>query len=165
MAQAEKFLIKEVQQIMDMDNDNHKRLNPAKKDGIWVVGASRLANYNPLGGIHSSLPILLPNCHAFTELAMKTAHEKGHRGRDGTLATFRNTYWTSQGPKLAKRIKNQCQMCKLRDAQVLEQEMGRLPIERLKPAPPFNHTMLDLFGPYLVRGEVQKHGESSSLTW
>ena len=38
----------------------------------------------------------------------------------------------------------------------MQQEMGRLPIERTPPAPPFNFTMLDLFGPYLVRGEVQK---------
>ena len=34
--------------------------------------------------------------------------------------------------------------------------MGRLPESRLKSAPPFNYTMVDLFGPYEVRGEVQK---------
>ena len=33
--------------------------------------------------------------------------------------------------------------------------MGQLPAARLKPAPPFTHVMLDLFGPYVVR-EVQK---------
>jgi hypothetical protein len=34
--------------------------------------------------------------------------------------------------------------------------MGALPVERLKPQPPFNKVMVDLFGPYRVRGEVQK---------
>jgi hypothetical protein len=34
--------------------------------------------------------------------------------------------------------------------------MGRLPEARLKPAPPFTYTMVDLFVPYVVRGEVQK---------
>ena len=34
--------------------------------------------------------------------------------------------------------------------------MGGLPIERSKPSPPFNHTMVDIFGPYKIRGEVQK---------
>ena len=34
--------------------------------------------------------------------------------------------------------------------------MGLLPEARLKPAPAFNHVMLNLFGPYMVRGEVQK---------
>ena len=29
-------------------------------------------------------------------------------------------------------------------------------IERLKPAPPFTHVMHDLFGPYPIRGKVQK---------
>lgn len=34
--------------------------------------------------------------------------------------------------------------------------MGILPALRLKPAPAFNNTMIDLFGPYNIRGEVQK---------
>ena len=34
--------------------------------------------------------------------------------------------------------------------------MGKLPLERLKPAPPFYHSMIDMFGPYLVKGEVNK---------
>ena len=34
--------------------------------------------------------------------------------------------------------------------------MGLLLVARLKPAPAFNHFMLDLFGPYMDRGEVQK---------
>lgn len=34
--------------------------------------------------------------------------------------------------------------------------MGQLPEARLKPAPTFNNVMLDLFGPYSLRGEVQK---------
>ena len=34
--------------------------------------------------------------------------------------------------------------------------MGALPVDRVSPAPPFNRVMLDIFGPYLVRGEVQK---------
>ena len=34
--------------------------------------------------------------------------------------------------------------------------MGGLPKDRAQPSPPFNHSMVDLFGPYLIRGEVQK---------
>lgn len=43
-----------------------------------------------------------------------------------------------------------------KDTKLLSQEMGALPIERLKPQLPFNQVMIDLFGPYLTRGEVQK---------
>ena len=42
------------------------------------------------------------------------------------------------------------------DAKFLEQPMGLLPEARLKPAPAFNHVMLDLFGLFRIRGEVQK---------
>ena len=79
-----------------------------------------------------------------------------HRGRDATLARFRHTYWITQGSKIAKKVVNDCQLCRVRDAKLLSQEMGVLPIERLKPQTPFNQIMIDLFGPYLVRGEVQK---------
>ncbi len=164
MTQAELFLIKEAQLSLEDKIQNFKKLNPVKnKNDIWVVGATRLANHNPLSAIHSSLPILLPCEHFFTKLAMKDAHEKGHRGRDGTVAMFRNRFWTPQGPRLAKKVRNDCQMCRLRERRAMRQEMGRLPIERLKPAPPFNYTMLDLFGPYTIRGEVQKR--VSSKAW
>ena len=53
-------------------------------------------------------------------------------------------------------------MCKLREAKFLEQQMGQLPEARLKPAPAFNHVMIDLFGPYSVRGEVQKRTSGKS---
>ena len=53
-------------------------------------------------------------------------------------------------------VKSTCQLCKRRDAILGEKEIGRLPEARLKSAPPFTYTMVDLFGPYLVRGEVQK---------
>lgn len=47
-----------------------------------------------------------------------------------------------------------CQLCKLRDANFLERQMELLP--EAVPAPAFNHIMLDLFGPYMVRREFQK---------
>ena len=34
--------------------------------------------------------------------------------------------------------------------------MGVLPVERLKPSPPFFTTSVDYFGPFTIREEVQK---------
>ena len=97
--------------------------------------------------------VLLPAEHCVTRLLMREAHEAcGHRGRDATLARFRCRYWTPHGSKLAWTTKNSCQMCKLRDARLLEQEMGVLPESRFKPSPPFANVMLDSFGPFNVRG-------------
>ena len=164
LQQAEEILVREAQGSDDISKTDYRRLNPAQKEnGIWVVGASRLANYNPMSPIHANLPIFLPRKHPLAKLAMEDAHKKGHRGRDATLAAFRNKYWTPAAPALAKSVKQNCQLCRLRDAHLMEQEMGRLPIDRLKPSPPFNQVMVDLFGPYSVRGEVQKR--TSGKAW
>lgn len=88
---------------------------------------------------------------------MELAHRRsGHRGSGATLARFCSSYWVPHGIKLATKVINDCQLCKLCRTIFLEQKMGELPIERLKPAPAFTYVMLDLFGHYQVRGEVQK---------
>ena len=133
----------------------YAKLKPVQDvTGLWVVG-ERLIRYNAMPP-DSSLQKLLPTQHPAKRLFMQCAHQAGHRGRDATLARFRMHYWTPHGSKLARTVKMSCQLCKLRDANFLEQQMGLLPEARLKPAPAFNHVMLDLFGPYVVRGEVQK---------
>ena len=131
-------------------------LNPGKDEhGYYMVG-QRLKNNNPMTP-DASLEKVLPTHHPVTRLFMERAHKQCvHKGRDSTLARFRQKYWIAQGSKIAQTVKSKCQLCKLRDAILGEQEMGRLPEARLKPAPPFTYTMVDLFGPYVVRGEVQK---------
>ena len=133
---------------------HYAKLKPIQDaSGIWVVG-DRLTRYNAMTP-DSSLQRLLPSKHPATRLFMQRAHQAGgHRGRDATLARFRMQYWTPQGSKLARLMKEKCQLCKLCDVKFLEQPMGLLSEARLKPAPAFNHVMLDLFGPYTVKGEV-----------
>lgn len=159
---AEKKLIFAVQCTMsaDLESGKYRSLNPVKAEsGLWVVG-SRLQRHNPMTP-DSEPQFLLPTHHHVTTLYMRDAHVSGgHRGRDGTLARFRQKFWTPRGSKLAWSVKSKCQLCKLRDAKLLEQQMGMLPEARLKPSPPFNQVMVDLFGPYKVRGEVQKRTTS-----
>ena len=166
LQEAENLVVKDVQETLkdEMAKTDHKRrkggryasLNPGEDEsGHFVVG-QRLKNRNPMTP-DASLQKLLPTRHPVTRLFMKRAHKDcGHRGRDPTLARFRQKYWVAHGSKIAQAVKSKCQLCKLRDVKLGEQEMGRLPEARLKPAPPFTYTMVDLFGPYLVRGEVQK---------
>ena len=40
--------------------------------------------------------------------------------------------------------------------------VGNLPTERLKPAPPWSSTGIDLFGPYKIRDEVKKRTTSKA---
>ena len=161
---AETYLIKEAQQGITSEfmESKMKSLNPAKIGDVWVVGAGRLASNNPLG-IHADLPIFLPRDSPLAKLAMLEAHERAHQGRDATLAGFRSKFWTPAGAKMAKSITKACLLCKLKMGKLLNQQMGQLPEERSTPSPPFNFTMVDLFGPMLVKGEVQKR--TSMKVW
>jgi len=160
LQQAEQLVLQDVQQscVHEFRNGKgrFKALTPSlNSSGIWVVGR-RLSNKNPMTP-EGEAQALLPADHIVTRMLMRDAHVAScHRGRDATLARFRGKFWTPHGSKLAWSAKNSCRLCKLRDAQFLEQEMGELPESRLKPAPPFTHVMLDIFGPFKVRGEVQK---------
>ena len=110
--------------------------------GIIVVG-SRMSKFNPMT-LDGNEQALLPNKHPITKLLMTEAHQKGHLGRDSTVAKFRQKYWTSHADKLAKSVKNKCQECKKREPQLLSQCMGNLPEARLKwlhlsPTPCLNY--------------------------
>ena len=66
---------------------------------------------------------LSPNQRPATRLFMQRAHQAGHRGRDAALARFRLRYWVLHGRKLARSVKVNCQLCQLRDANFLQQQM------------------------------------------
>ena len=89
LRRAEEFLLKDSQKHVDLSSADYRRLNPVKNvKELWVVGANRLANFNPLNGIKAELPTFIPRGHPLAQLAMEEAHRRGHRGRDATLALF-----------------------------------------------------------------------------
>ena len=161
LKEAEDFVVKNVQKTIECElkkssskkgNEGHyAQLKPVQDaNEIWVVG-EQLTRYNAMTA-DSSLQRLLPSEHPATRLFMQRAHQTGgHRGHDATSARFRLHYWTPQGSKLARLVKEDCQLGKLRDAKFLDQPMGLLPEGRLKPATAFNHVMLDLLGSYTVK--------------
>ena len=164
LKEAEEKMIKEAQRGIDFSSPDYESLNPAQNQaGIWNVGVNRLREYNPLSAITDDLPVFLPTRHPLTRLAMTKAHKNGHRGRDGTLATFRLKFWTPRGSHVAKAARDRCQLCKRRDAKLMNEVMGSLPVSRLRPSTPFQNSMVDLCGPFTVRGEVQKR--TSSKAW
>ena len=154
---AELLLIKEAQSSWDAKSIKlqFRTLTPVLQDNLWVVGdrISKNSPFNP----ENKPQILLPPKHSLTKLLMMKAHRNcGHKHRDETMANFRSRYWTSHCSKIADGVCNNCQLCKLKKIRLLEQRMGEMQPERLLPAPAFTHTMLDLFGPYNIRGEAQK---------
>ena len=133
-----------------------RRLAPVwdEKDKIWRVG-ERMAEQVPFTW-DQKLPIILPTHHPFTMLNMLEAHRQGHLGVAGTLCKFRRRYWTPQGGKVAKKVRNLCTKCRRVDLKHVDQKMGPIPKHLLKASPAFTYTGLDLFGPLAVRGFVNK---------
>ena len=75
---------------------------------------------------------------------------------DATLFRLRNIAWVLQGRRVVKAIVYQCVICRKARKSHLNQIMGNVPDFRALPSPPFTYCSVDLFGPMLVRGGVNK---------
>lgn len=100
--------------------------------------------------------VLLPYKHCLSRLYTMYIHNKGHYGVATTVAKVRSRFWIIGLHKLAKTIKFNCVTCKKLDRKTAKQVMGKLPKERLTPAPAWSSTGVDLFGPFKIKDEVKK---------
>ena len=88
---------------------------------------------------------------------MEDAHRKKHSGVEETLAQFRMMgYWCSQARKLAKSVKSKCVTCRYLDRKPMHQAMGRITREQLASSVAWGHVIMDLFGPFSCRSDVNK---------
>ena len=133
----------------------YKRLNLEKrKDGIFVVGR-RVPEWNEMSYNKRGVP-LLPKEHPISKLFVDHIHNLDHLGVSSTVAKVRTQFWILSVERIAKGIRHNCVPCRKRDARSSSQVMSPLPIDRLKPAPAWTYTGIDLCGPFLVKGEVNK---------
>ena len=127
-----------------------RHINVTVCDQLYVVESRDPRSLSP----DHQPQVLLPYSHPFTYKAMRECHELGrHAGRDATLSRFRSKYHTPRAHRIAAAVCRNCTHCKLHKVKLLGQKMGTLPAARFLPSPPFNQSVLDLFGPYLIRGE------------
>ena len=122
--------------------------------GIFVI-CGRAQRWVEISYNKQELPIL-PKNHRLSLLYARYIHNAAHLGIDADIAKIRAHYWILGLSNIVKSIRNNCIPCRKKYLQISTQVMGKLPIERLKPAPAFFHSMVDLFGPYLIKGEVNK---------
>ena len=124
-----------------------------RNDGIYVVGGRSdkwfEASYNK-----QLIPILPQN--KFSILFAQNVHEKGHNGIDSDIAKTRSVYWIVGIRRICTEIRRKCVTCKKLHGSCVTQVMGKLPLARLKPSPPWSSTGIDLFGPFNIFGEVKK---------
>ena len=99
---------------------------------------------------------LLPFRHELSRLYAKHIHEEGYQGVSATTSKVRSRFWVIGLPRIVNSIRYNCLTCKKLHKKTTMHLMGQLPQERLKAAPTWNSTALDLFGSFRIRGEVQK---------
>ena len=95
--------------------------------------------------------------HKLSELIAVDEHNKsGHLGCAATVSRIRAKYWIVGVRRLVNTLINDCVICKKKFKKFAVQMMSPLPVERIRPSPPFFNVGIDYFGPYMIRGEVQK---------
>ncbi|XP_038055193.1 uncharacterized protein LOC119727400 [Patiria miniata] len=169
IVQAELFWIKECQKpLMTTLKDDKKtfdklyaKLCPkVRDDGVMVVGA-RAERHVHFSHNRQEVP-LLPYHHKFSKLYATHVHNRAHPGVQTTVSKIRSRYWIVNLYKMAKSIRHHCVPCRRHEKDMAGQQMGKLPLERLKPSPPWTYVGVDPFGPYTIRGEVNKRARGKA---
>ena len=101
--------------------------------------------------------ILLSHNHRFSQLISEDEYRKGgHLGVAATVARIRSCFWITNLERIVKSICFKCVTCRRKFQRLSGQIMSDLPLERLQPSPLFANVGVDFFGPFTIRGEVQK---------
>lgn len=113
-------------------------------------------------------PMLLPPKHPVTLLVMRHYHEKvAHQGRYLTHGAIREAgFHIEKGTKVIKTFIHSCITCRRLRSPTSSQIMADLPACRLEEAPPFHHTGVDVFGPFLIAdGKSTRQTKGSKKIW
>ena len=157
LQKAKAVWIKDAQSTLvdQFEKSKFSRLSAHRREDGTVVVGSRLRNYNIMSYDNKEL-VLLPDSHAFSQMYVEYIHGLSHSGVSATVAKVRLYFWIIGVRKMARTVVYKCVCCRRNKAVIETQVMGMLPEARLKPAPAFHSTFLDLFGPFDIRGEVNK---------
>ena len=154
---AEMLWIKDAQAKVhcELSEGKYKNLCPkVREDGIIIVtgrvGALFENNYG------SSGLILLPHSHRLSRLYAELIHNIAHLGNGATMCKIRDRFWITKLGTIVSSIRNKCVRCRKLNAELQQQVMAPLPLHRLKPSPAFHNTYIDFFGPFKIRGVVNK---------
>ena len=80
----------------------------------------------------------------------------GHLGVAASIAKVRSIYWILGINKTMKAMISNCVKCKRMRLNMCSQIMSPLPIERIQPNPQFTNIGVDYFGPFEIKGEIQR---------
>ena len=155
LKQATEYWIRDAQQSISEFENRFANLGPVKsEDGIFRVGqrVQRWTDYN----YNEPGLVLLPGEHRLSYLYVLFIHRIGHNGVMATVSKVRLKFWVTNLNNMVKNLIKGCVICRKHARALGEQIMAPLPLERLKPSPPFYNVAVDYFGPMQIRGEVNR---------
>ena len=148
----------------DIEKGKYKRLNPTTNDGILVV-AGRTEKWMEATW-NNQYFILLAKGHRLSYLIALSSHQSsGHLGVSSTIAVIRSKYWIIGIRRIVSSIVSKCVKCKIKFKRLESQRMCPLPIERIKPSPAFSNVAIDYFGPFAIKGEVQRESAEKVMPY
>lgn len=163
LKQAELFWVREAQKgISDEDlKQKYVKLSPKRQaDGLITVG-HRMEKWMQMSYNNNKL-LLLPYDHPLAKLYVlgihNSLHLSGYTSTAATASRVRLKFWITRLDVMVKSIKDKCVDCRKINKERLKesQAMAQLPLDRLKPAPPWYSITIDFFGPEEIKGEVNK---------
>ena len=142
-------------------SSNLYKLDPfIDSKGLLRVGGRLKNSTSPF---HVRYPVIIPKNDHVTTLLVRHHHEnQHHQGYGITHNKIRQEgYWLINGRSEVSRVIRKCVSCRRLRGSTLDQKMSDLPSDRVNPAPPFTHTGMDAFGPFLIkegRKELKRWG-------
>lgn len=157
--------VKEIQKDMTDWQVRFKRLGPKLNDGVIVLG-QRISEWLKEIWNQESF-VLIPSSHPATKLYIRGLHKRDHAGTEITLAKLQRKFWVPDARKVIKTIKEKCIVYRKLEKRTENQCMGHVRAERLKSAPLFYHTEMDLFGPFTIKDTIKKrtHGKAYGVVF
>lgn len=119
------------------------------KEGILRVGGRLDRALLPYEQRH---PALLPDVSWFAKLLIRQAHERTmHGGQRQMTAYLRQKFWITNLTRAIKTSNSRCIECTRQRQISVQQMMGELPADRVRPCRPFEHSGVDYAGPYQLK--------------
>lgn len=119
------------------------------KNGILRVGGRLDRALLPYEQRH---PALLPDVSWFAKLLIRQAHERTmHGGQRQMTAYLRQKFWITNLTRAIKTSNSRCIECTRQRQASIQQMMGELPADRIRPCRPFEHSGVDYAGPYQLK--------------
>ncbi|XP_038117006.1 uncharacterized protein LOC119769172 [Culex quinquefasciatus] len=97
-------------------------------------------------------PALLPGSHPFARILAEFYHQKlFHGGGRLLLTAMREEFWPIGGRILARSVVRNCFRCVRLNPELVQQQIGQLPAQRIIPSRPFSVVGVDYAGPLYLK--------------